>query len=433
MESRSRRVRFAFVAALVLVPHGAAAGEPPATSMAAATQPAANTQPAATTRPGPPTTRPAALITPDPDTDAYLSLAKPYHYGLDLELKSADGLFTLVPAFHGQFRETLRSKVGDAHPDIDSDLDLRRARPDFRGYVLTPDFTYHLQFEFAHQANLDTFLDYEFKYAFTPDLALRFGQYKERIFHERDVSIFRQQTIDRSITDSYLGGGNIDRVRGIAGIVGGSKDNPFRLEITLHNGDVQNPLNAPSVAGARFGVGARLEWKPFGGWYDYNQEFTARYGRDPLFVIGLGSDTTQRGDNDETRSVIDAMLKTPDRTSVFAALHSRYVDIGDPRYDQGHRLDYGAMLQAAHAFTPAWEIYARYALIQFDRDFVRMQEMTLGLNHYLGPNGAWSHKAKLSLDLVYLPDGAPSSVNPSGILRNDTSELLLRTQLQFGF
>jgi hypothetical protein len=57
-------------------------------------------------------------------------------------------------------------------------------------------------------------------------------------------------------------------------------------------------------------------------------------------------------------------------------------------------------------------------------------EITGGVNYYLGKDGAYLHRAKLSFDLTYLPNGAPSDQTQSGILAADEGEFVARAQFQ---
>jgi len=74
-----------------------------------------------------------------------------------------------------------------------------------------------------------------------------------------------------------------------------------------------------------------------------------------------------------------------------------------------------------------------YDVVLFDDDTVNgdtFNEFTVGANYYLGPDGAYLHRAKFTLDFVYLPDGAPSDQTGLGVLASDEDEFVVRGQFQ---
>ncbi len=79
-------------------------------------------------------------------------------------------------------------------------------------------------------------------------------------------------------------------------------------------------------------------------------------------------------------------------------------------------------------------------MVKFDNEVVfaggntedTFYELTAGVNYYLGANGSWKHRAKFTVDLSFLPNGAPSDQNGIGVLdANDGgNEIVLRSQFQ---
>ena len=59
-------------------------------------------------------------------------------------------------------------------------------------------------------------------------------------------------------------------------------------------------------------------------------------------------------------------------------------------------------------------------------------EITLGANYYLGPDGSYGHRAKFTVDLSFLPNGAPAPLDGIGVLDSNDggTEIMLRTQFQ---
>jgi len=94
--------------------------------------------------------------------------------------------------------------------------------------------------------------------------------------------------------------------------------------------------------------------------------------------------------------------------------------------------DWGALVQAAYLFDKKWEIFARYDYTGLDEDALppdsngHVHEISAGVNYYWHGQGA-----KFTLDVTYLPNGAPIADTGSDILvSNDEDELLLRVQFQ---
>ena len=58
-------------------------------------------------------------------------------------------------------------------------------------------------------------------------------------------------------------------------------------------------------------------------------------------------------------------------------------------------------------------------------------ELTVGFNYFLGDNGAAGHRAKFTVDLIYLPESSPSiESDGAGVLGDGDSEIILRAQFQ---
>jgi len=53
------------------------------------------------------------------------------------------------------------------------------------------------------------------------------------------------------------------------------------------------------------------------------------------------------------------------------------------------------------------------------------------VNYYLGEHGNAVHKAKLTLDVSYLPNGAPSDQTGIGVLAGTDAQLVIRGQFTF--
>jgi hypothetical protein len=354
-------------------------------------------------------------------------------------LKSEDGKYSLKPGIQLQFRNVTNYRQdaaqGGDKDDVENGFEVRRLRFRFDGNAFSPKFTYSFVFDASRTNGAVTLLDGWGQYAFTPNLALRFGQFKESVFHERDVSGFQQLAVDRSLADQVLGGNITDRVQGLSLIYGGSKENPVRAEFAVHDGaNSKNTNFQDGATGTHWGVGARGEYKFFGDWASY-KDLTAKGTKQNLFVLGAGADYTDRVGNDVLLTTVDAQYELTRGLVVYGALHANVTDPHDST-DNRSRVDYGALVQAGYAIGAHWEPFARYDVVKLDEDALdagdedTFHEITVGANYYLGPDGSYLHRAKISLDLTYLPSGAPSDQTGSGILAGDDNQFVVRGQFQ---
>lgn len=343
-------------------------------------------------------------------------------------IRSEDGKFLIKPGVWLQSRYVL-NYLSDEN-DTEDGFELRRAWLRFDGNAFTPDFTYTFLLETSRSTGQVSPLDAYAQYKFADELAVKFGQFRESVFQERNVSAFSQLAVERSIADAYLGGLNTDRVQGFA-LVYGSKGNPLRLEGALHDGanSVNSDFqNAPENK-SNWGAGARVDWKLHGDWQNA-RDFTAKGTREQLLVLGAGMDMTEGENVRTTRTTADAQYENPDGFGAYAAVHANFVDHRNPGASQ---FDFGAVGQLSYAFGRNWEAFGRIAWVKLDEDYADLDNFsawTAGVNYYLGPDGSYMHRAKVTVDVEYLPDGAPADKTGLGVLATDDQELILRGQLQ---
>ena len=363
-------------------------------------------------------------------------------------IKSDDGSFLLKPSVNFQFRYVAndRNDVGGASTDdsFADGFEARRARFRFDGNIISPKLTYSFVWDTARAGGAVTLLDSWAQYQLTPDLAVKGGQFKESWAHERDVSGFQQLAVDRTLVDALLAGNLTDRVQGVSLILGGTKDRPYRVEVAYHDGanskntnfqDFPSGAAAAVVGGAtHWGAGLRGEYKLSGDWANY-KDFTAKGSKADLLVIGGGADYTDRVGNDVLLTTVDAQWELADRLGVYGAAHANFTDPHSGTTNIS-RTDYGGLVQAGYLLNKKWEVFGRYDFVKVDEDAVAagkedfFHEVTAGFNYYLGPDGSALHKAKLTVDFTYLPNGAPSDQTQSGVLASDDDEFLVRAQFQ---
>lgn len=175
-----------------------------------------------------------------------------------------------------------------------------------------------------------TLLDAWAAYKITPEISVKVGQFKESWSHEKDISFTNQLAVDRTLVDTVIGGNLTDRVQGVSVTYGGTKNNPIRAEVALHDGANSKNTDFRDFVGttanpANFGAGGRFEYKLFGDWANY-RDFTAKGNKEDLLVVGGGLDWTQRGDLDTTIAGIDAQYETAWGLNAFAGIVGNFAN-----------------------------------------------------------------------------------------------------------
>jgi hypothetical protein len=354
-------------------------------------------------------------------------------------IASTDGRFVLRPSAVVQIRAVSNARDGAEGVDTQSGFELRRTRFQFDGNVFTPDLTYRFIWDAQRQGGTAATLDAWVAWRFHPDWSVRIGQFVESWFRERDVAFLNQLAVDRSLVETVLGSNLTDRVQGVAVTWGGVPGHDVRVELTLHDGalsrntDFRDEIVTNGVATANpanFGIGGRFEYKCFGDWDAY-RDFTARGNLNDLLVLGAGFDVTQRGDAIALLATCDAQYETRSGWNAWAVVVINAIDDGS----SPAKLDYGVSLQGGYLVTANWEVFARCGVVILenpsgtgDRTF---PEYTAGVNYYISPagNGAL-HRAKLTFDFGYLPNGSPADLTGIGVLGGSSAQLVLRGQLQ---
>lgn len=354
---------------------------------------------------------------------------------------SADGAFLLRPGALFQFRGVgawSEHGKGGGRDSTEGGFEVARARLELDGTAFTPEVTYF--FEVAAEDGQDVQLDSAWvRYQFTDNWSMRVGQFKDPVHHEELTSSRRQLAVDRSLVNEVLGGGLSGRVQGMSLIYGGHADSsPLSGEMAVHDGlDSQNTRwpdePGPGGASQHWGMAGRLEYRAMGDWRNYT-DFTARGTESDLLVLGAGGDYTEADDATYVLATADVQWENTGGLGVYGAALLTWTDP-----DAGHDLlNWGAVLQAGYMLSPAWEVFGRYGLILTD-DAVAVgdstedtfHEFAVGVNRYLGRNGSAGHRAKITIDLTWLPQGAPSEQDeidvPAG---NGEAQVILRGQFQ---
>jgi hypothetical protein len=336
--------------------------------------------------------------------------------GYDSGFFIRSGDWVLRPGAFFQFRNvTTYSDGGDDDgddQDMDNGFEVRRMKLELGGTALTPRLEYFFGWNTMTSGGGVFLEDAWAKYMLSDDWGVRVGQFKVPFSKEWLTHDGRGLAVERSLLDATIGGaGNVNRTQGASLIYGGyNANNPLYAEVMLHDGAGQ--LNTDFTEGAwDFGVAGRVEFKVMGDWRDY-RDMTPKGIKERMWVAGAAVDWSQSGDGDQVTGVIDTQYEAPEGIGFYAAVLVRETD--EELAGGEDSSDWGVIVQASYLLNPSLEIFGRWDFVEFEDEVAgadedTFHEFTAGLNYYLGSDGSALHRAKVTLDLSYLPDGAPAN------------------------
>ena len=371
-------------------------------------------------------------------------------------IKSDDGSFALYPDLLFQFRGVInhRDNANAGHNTYDNGFEVRRAKFGFYGTAWDKDFSYRFLWQDAVSGGAPA-LEYAWgQYIFAHnigagDVGVRFGQFKDVVFKEETVADRAQLLSERSLLNSLLGGAAIgSEVEGVDFLYTGN-NSPLHADLLFHSGikranttfnDLQpvttttGTTTTTTNVATNFGVAGRVDYKLFGKWGD-GDDLTGVWGREDLLIIGGGADLTQGDHYNTVHWTADVLYQIKHKFSLLANIDGVYTDF---RNQAGpiDRKDYGAQVEAGYFVTPAIQPVARYSITKLDNSFKvgkaeYFHEIAGGVNYFFGKDGSLGNRAKLTLDLNYLPTGTPAFAGGDYLASpNKKDELVFRAQMQ---
>jgi phosphate-selective porin OprO and OprP len=363
-------------------------------------------------------------------------------------IRSEDGNFLLHPWAFVQIRNatTYRENATAKSSDTQNGFELPRAKFIIDGNIYSTDLTYQFIWATSDTTGDLGLQDGWVRYHLpsTP-FALEAGQIRDPVDHEQILYATKSLTPGRSIVNNVLlNGDNI--VKGASLSYGYDGDYPLRAQIAFTGGErnfdttfQQFPTNP-----ANYGAAGRVEYKVMGDWNDYTQ-FTGLNNKEPLLVVGGGIDYTEGGDTGGLTHVVDIQYTQPNGLTLYGAYLGRYVrnNGGSPLTDGTSTgkgpffdtYDASVRLMAAYLIQQHWEPFVRLEWIDFDsRELAAgtdnvLYDATFGLNYYF-----YGHRAKLSADVTYLPNGSPITSTIDDLLASQGgNEVIVQVQMQFIF
>jgi Phosphate-selective porin O and P len=384
-----------------------------------------------------------------------------YDPSLGFVLRSDDGDFSFHPGavfefrYEANFRDDIPKggggEAGGVGTDDESGFNMAKARFTADGNLTKP-FTYYVQVE-ADQGTALTLLDaYGTYHIGDSPFSIRGGQFKDPVWHERNLSEATLLAVDRALVENLIGsGGSLSaRVEGAALLYDQDR---IRAQLVIHHGfDSANSkfydaggegagvIGSAGVTPMDFGTTGRAEYlvlgdrsADFNPFSEYDHGFTALHDKQQILVLGGGTDFSQAGANDLILSSVDLQYDHPIGFSAYGAFYNAYRDL---KFNQGVTPGYfddtGFEAQAGYLVTPKIEPFVRYDCSYLAAGSVahgisrQVPELTGGVNYYL-----YNQNLKITIDGTWLPNGSPEDVDSEGILEdNDKSETVLRLQFQ---
>jgi hypothetical protein len=100
--------------------------------------------------------------------------------------------------------------------------------------------------------------------------------------------------------------------------------------------------------------------------------------------------------------------------------------------------NWGMTTTVSYLINPAMEAFGRYSYVSYDNNVAAadaesdFHEVTIGLAYYLGKNGDAGNRAKVTVDLSWLPSGVPGGARAYGIYGDSSGEdeIVLRGMFQ---
>lgn len=334
-------------------------------------------------------------------------------------LGTANGDFRLNPYFNFQFREVANYRdSGKVSGDNDLEFggEVRRMQVGVKGNAFGSDLGFNFRYNFGKNDGASSLELAYVTYKVADAWTVKVGQYKANVFHEETLSDTNGMAVERSLLNDWLGGSLTKYVQGVALMY---SEGNLRGEIAYTDGGSSSNTDFTENNGrSQYGVDGRIEYLVNGDWADYNS-FTARGNKADLLVVGGGFDYTEFGDTNRWIATIDGQWENAAGLGLYAAGIYNRVDNGSSDSD-----NWGVLVQASYGINENVDIFARYDMTHFDSGSDNFSEISVGGTYFLH-----DQHAKITVDLNWLPDGAPASGALDYLSSSDT-EIVLRTQFQ---
>lgn len=174
---------------------------------------------------------------------AGLPLTAGYDPNVGFVIRSDDGLFSFHPgilvdvrnmtSYRERLSPTSGSEVSTPRYSTQNGFDISRFRMTFDGNF-TQYVNYFVQLQDDQGSSfalLDAYITYHIAPGFP--LSIKVGQFKDPVWHERNLSEIDLLTVDRSLVEFLVGGGQTARVQGISFMYDRDR---LRAQFVVHDG-----------------------------------------------------------------------------------------------------------------------------------------------------------------------------------------------------
>ena len=369
-----------------------------------------------------------------------------YQQGKGFVIKSDDGNFLLHPWAYAQFRNVTNYRQDVAGKDTTQNgFEVARLKFVLDGNVFNPDLTYQFIWNIVRAGgNLQTNDAWARYRLHDTNFAIEVGQVRNPLDHEQILFATQSMTTERSFIDDVFANGE-GFVKGVKLGYGYDMPSPVRGEVAFSSGmrNYDTTFQQFPTNSADYGGSARVEYKLFGNWKDYDH-FSALNDKQPLLVLGGGADYTETGSTGQLTHVGDVQFDLPSGLSLYGAYLGRYVKGNQTAPSTnggattavsfGDTYDTTARFMAAYCFNNHFEPFVRYQYVQFDRAELpatatkaNLHEFTIGGNYYF-----YGQRAKVTAEASYLPNGSPIDDTGSETLSNPSgaNQIIVTAQFQ---
>jgi hypothetical protein len=356
-------------------------------------------------------------------------------------LGSADGRFTMRPFVQLQVRNSTNFDTG-GNENTENGFSLPRAKFGVDGKAFT-DWEYMFLWNAGDSdggASGPLNLEQAWvKYQAWDELAFRAGQFVDPVSHEQLTASQFLMASDRSLMNLIIFGADESYTQGVTAI--------FTMDRLTVEGGFTDGVNTGNTSfrdfptsPTNFGFAGRVEYVLNGAVANY-RDFTAMGNKEDLLVIGGGGDWTQAGDTNNLLHTVDVQWENTEGLGIYAAYLGQFIMNGGGSGLSGitggteDSYNWGFLVQANYMLNDQWEVFGRYNYTGLEEELTvgtagetedTFHELTGGVNYYFH-----GHNAKFTLDVSYLPQGAPVGADGLGILSSEDDQFVIRGQIQF--
>jgi len=297
-----------------------------------------------------------------------------------------------------QYNKRDDAALGDN--DTTMGFSMRRVKVGFEGKV-TDNISGKIKFAFSRGTGAAALEDAYGKWKINDDLTLKFGQFKQGLLREENISSSKQLASDRSAVNETF---NQDFSQGIELHFGGDA---WRGLVGFTDGFGTDNTAFNSAAEADYALNARVEFL-FGdaSWSQFKQ-FTSFRGSAQGSMLGLGVAYQSMGNTNPTPTEAEMTTGTIDYSFLGDGWNFYLAGVWlntDPAAGVSTD-DYGIIAQGGLFVTDQDELFARWDVVMADESNAPADDdfnsLTFGWNHYIIPE---SHAAKFTLDINYYLD-----------------------------